>query len=507
MASAARQALLAAAVLLALAAAYWPTLATIAAIWARSETFAHGYVVLPLAVALVWYRRKALAGLPAAPWWPGLVLVAAAGAGWMLGSLAEVAVVEHWSLYGLLVSATLALLGPALSRALAFPLAFLAFAIPAGEFLVPWLVEQTARFTVFALQVTGVPVHREGNLLMIPSGRWSVVEACSGVRYLIASAMVGTLYAWLRYRSLARRIAFVALSIAMPIVANWLRAYLIVMLAHLTDNRLAVGVDHFIYGWVFFGLVIALTLWIGSRWREAVPAATAPLEAATTVPASNAAMASAAALVLMTGLAWQPLAASLAERAHRAPGALAVIAATGNWTALETPPAGYTPAYHGARSTLHQGFGLDGAPVGLFVALYGDQAPGRELIAWDNQLVAHDETRWRVLGVARETVSWDGRRIGVDAAHLLALDSVQLSLRQWYWIGGRYTANPAVAKAMLALDSLRGEPDHAAVIMIYTPRGDDPGAAAARLDRYSTEFSAVVARSLAAASAATARPE
>src|SRR5206468_6688395 len=111
-------------------------------------------------------------------------------------------------------------------------------------------------------------VFREGNYFTIPSGSWSVVEACSGVRYLIASFMVGTLYAYLSYRSTARRAAFIAASLVVPIVANWLRAYMIVMLGHLTNNRLAVGADHLVYGWIFFGIVMALLFWIGSRWRQ-----------------------------------------------------------------------------------------------------------------------------------------------------------------------------------------------------------------------------------------------
>src|SRR5206468_602671 len=51
-------------------------------------------------------------------------------------------------------------------------------------------------------------------------------------------------------------------------VANWVRAYLIVLLAHLSSNRIAVGVDHLIYGWIFFGVVIGLMYMIGRRWAE-----------------------------------------------------------------------------------------------------------------------------------------------------------------------------------------------------------------------------------------------
>ena len=113
-----------------------------------------------------------------------------------------------------------------------------------------------------------MPVYREANHFVIPSGAWSVVEACSGIRYIIASVMIGTIYAALAYRSTRRRALFMAAAILTPIVANWLRAYMIVMLGHLSNNQIAVGVDHLIYGWVFFGLVMLLLFWVGSFWQE-----------------------------------------------------------------------------------------------------------------------------------------------------------------------------------------------------------------------------------------------
>ena len=83
-----------------------------------------------------------------------------------------------------------ALLGTEVARRIAFPLGFLFFAVPFGDFLTPWLVDRTADFTVVALRATGIPVFREGTEFVIPTGSWSVVQACSGIRYLMASVMV-----------------------------------------------------------------------------------------------------------------------------------------------------------------------------------------------------------------------------------------------------------------------------------------------------------------------------
>src|SRR5215831_16982079 len=201
---------------------------------------------------LVWRSRDELARTTAKPWWPGLVVVLLCGVLWLVMSSANVLGLKQFALAFMIQASIVTVLGLRVARVLLFPLAFLLFAIPAGEFLVPVLMDWTADFTVAAIRWSGVPVFREGNHFALPSGNWSIVEACSGIRYLVASVMVGTIYAALAYRSVKLRAAFLVASIVVPIVANWLRAYGIVMIGHLSNNQLAVGVDHIVYGWLFF---------------------------------------------------------------------------------------------------------------------------------------------------------------------------------------------------------------------------------------------------------------
>ena len=262
-------ALIGGAVLVAIVFAFGATALSMVDIWRRSDTFSHGFLVVPIALWLVWRRRAELARVPVRPFWPGMLFVAAAGFLWLLGSLADANVVEHFALVLMMQSARACRLRAGGGRAtLIFPLVFLLFAVPFGEAFVPQLIDWTADFTVFALKLTGVPVYREGNNFVIPTGQWSVVEACSGIRYLIASLMAGTLYAYLMYSSAWRRAAFIAAAILVSIVANWLRAYLIVMMGHLSGNELAAGVDHLIYGWIFFGIVLLGMFWVGARFRD-----------------------------------------------------------------------------------------------------------------------------------------------------------------------------------------------------------------------------------------------
>ena len=176
---------------------------------------------------------RQLRALPPTPYWPALVLLAAgrrrlaAGAHGRSAGGAAVRARRHAA------GDRAGRAGPRAWRAsLAFPLLFLLFAVPFGEVFIAPLIEFTADFTVAAVQLTGIPVLRNGTRFDLPTGSWSVVEACSGVRYLISSVTLGCLYAYLTYRSTTRRALFVALSIVVPIIANGLRAYMIVMIGH-----------------------------------------------------------------------------------------------------------------------------------------------------------------------------------------------------------------------------------------------------------------------------------
>jgi exosortase A len=484
-------------VVLGLLAAFWPTAASIESIWRRAETFAHGYVVVPIVLWLVWRKRHALATLPVTPFWPALVVVAGAGFTWMASNLAGVLGLEHFALYFMLVGALVAVLGAPIAREIAFPLAFLAFAVPFGEFLVPVLIDRTADFTIAAVRASGVPVFREGNHFAIPSGRWSVVEACSGIRYLIASMMVGALYAHLTYRSARKRVLFFLASIIVPIIANWLRAYMIVMLGHLTSNRLAVGVDHIIYGWLFFGVVMAAMFWIGAYWRddEAPSSAASARWAPALRPVPTGPVALAVLLALVMGVVWRPIGAAVGAHSQVVSAKLPPIAAVAGWQPAPEPRSVWTPHYLGARSEVHQWFVKDGRTVGVYVALYSQQSQGKELIVSGNELVTPNDRRWVKVAERRAPLEWGGEGIATRAAEISG-NETYLSARAWYWVNGQFTASDTVAKALLGLAKVSLKSDHSAVIVIYTPQLDAKTRDTRPLDAFARDMSSAVMAAL-----------
>jgi len=454
---------------------YWPTTLSIVSIWVRSETFAHGFVVVPIFLWLIWRDRAALALLPIRPYWPALVGIALAGLAWIVGEAASVLALEQFAIVAMVPLLMWAILGTAVVRSLAFPIAFLFFAVPFGEFLVPTLIDWTADFTIAALKATGIPVFREGNHFQIPSGRWSVVEACSGIRYLIASMMVGCLYAYLTYRSLRRRLLFVGFSILVPILANWLRAYMIVMIGHLSGNKLAVGVDHLIYGWLFFGVVMAIMFFVGSRWREDVEAS-APAAGRVAGPPDlgwrpDARFFGLVVVALVAVSIWKPVNAMLAS-ANGARGAtLAAVEGTNGWAPQARPIAPWQPGFRNPTFERHDTFAKDGRVVGLYIGYYRHQSQESELVTSGNQLVSSVDKFWHVGATGTREAALGGGPVSVVQEELVG-QGARLQAWRWYWINGRVTSSDYVAKLYTALDRLTGRGDDSAVVIVYAPMTD-----------------------------------
>ena len=492
---------------LGLLALHWQTVASIVAIWWRSETFAHGFVVVPICLWLAWRRREALAQIPAKPWWPGLVFVLLAGALWLVTSVADVLGLKQFALVFMIQASIITIVGIKVARALVFPLAFLLFAVPAGEILVPILVEWTADFTVSALRLSGVPVYREANHFIIPSGRWSVVEACSGIRYIIASVLVGTIYAAVFYRSARRRAMFVAASIIVPIVANWLRAYMIVMIGHLSNNKYAVGIDHLIYGWVFFGVVMMLLFWVGSYWQEGPATAPSGVAAVTPPPASNPGSSAPGAVLFAAALAacvvgglWRPIEARIDWPDPAGTPTVAAIKGDGGWAPSANAFVDWKPRYRGFASELQQTFRKDGRDVGIYIASYRNQEKGRELVTSGNLLVAREDWDWKQMAEGSDSVEWAGQRVPVGEAEILG-SQVRLEVFRLYWVDGRMTSSAYVAKARLAWSKLSGRGDDAALVVMYTPILASGDAARETLRGFASAMSPAIERTLAASRA------
>lgn len=476
---------------------YFGTVRSIIEIWNKSDTFAHGYFILPIALWLIWRRRQSLPLNAAAPWWPGLLLLAGCGFGWLLAELAAVQVVKQYAFVSMVPLICLTVLGPRLTWTMAFPLAFLLLAVPFGEVLIDPMIGVTADFTVAALQLSGIPVLRNGTHFDIPTGSWAVVEACSGVRYLISSFTLGCLYAYLNYRSRMRQAVFVLLSIVAPIVANGLRAYLIVMLGHFSGMTLAVGVDHLIYGWVFFGLVMFLMFWIGSFWREDVQSS----EEIIAAPASQGFAAASTAMIIAAAGAsiaiiaiWPAYARYIDQSASRH----AVVMPdklTTSWQEGSTFTR-WTPRFSQPSAEFTRYFARDGKQLGLTLLYYGDARQDSQLISSINRMVSEKDADFHQVAFAGQVEAINGRQLKVREARIEGAAGRMITW-QWYWIDGTHTASDHLGKLLLARKKLLMQGGDGAAVIVFAPFSENPAEARAALRTFLSENMGAIESALA----------
>lgn len=436
---------------------FYSTVESMVAIWWRSETFTHGFLIVPIVIWLVWEKRQALARLSPSFQYLALIPLLLSGVIWLLGNVMDAAVVQQIALIAVIVSGLWAILGNQVAWAIAFPLAFLFLAVPVGEGLVPALMEFTADFTVGLLKLTGIPVYREGLFFTLPSGNWSVVEGCSGVRYLIASVTLGCLFAYLSYQSLLKRGLFIAAAFIVPIIANGLRAYMIVMIGHLSSMKLATGVDHLIYGWVFFGLVMFVLFAVGSIWRDReslVDSTSAQVGDEAVALQTNVNPYLRAIVVLLFACAW-PITAYLiqSQSIQTAFTALKAPESREGWVLQDRESWQWRPVVKGADSEFHQFYSRDGITVSIYAGQYLTQNQNKELINSQNVFVVQKSPDWRIVGRSKVAINLEEETVEVDQARLKGSDTNLLALR-WYRLGDRYTANPYIGKLLGGLAKL-----------------------------------------------------
>jgi exosortase A len=237
-------------------------------VWDSSETYNHCWLVLPIALWLAWTRRGRLVGLQPRPT-PIFALAALpAGLAWLLAERLGIMEGRQLTALALVYVLTLSVLGWRVCRAMAAPLLYLVFLVPFGAFTTIYLQRITAWMIDLGLSALDIPHYVDDLIIETTYGRFLVAEACSGLRFLIAALAFGALYAIVMFRSPGRRLIVFGLAILVPIVANGIRAFGIVVLGKYLGSAEAAAADHVIYGWIFFSIVLLLLIALGLPFRE-----------------------------------------------------------------------------------------------------------------------------------------------------------------------------------------------------------------------------------------------
>jgi exosortase len=261
--------------------AYGPVLLRLVDQWNTDEDMGHGFFVPLIAAYIAWQKRDSVLGKLLTPNYWGLALVAFAGLQLWIGTLGAELFLARTAFVEAIVGTVLFLGGWSTLRAMAFPLFLLCFMVP-----IPAVVYNQITFPLqifasqiaaAALEMIGIPVFRDGNVLELASQKLSVVEACSGIRSLLTLSFLSLVYGYFFDGRVWMRVALFFLTVPIAIAANAGRVTVTGILSEINPEW-AHGFMHTASGWVIFMIALAIlvaTHQILSRVHRAAHAARA----------------------------------------------------------------------------------------------------------------------------------------------------------------------------------------------------------------------------------------
>jgi exosortase len=244
-----------------LVTAFFPILKKLVDQWATDDDVSHGFFVPLVAGYIVWQRREQLAQIPAKPSWWGAVLLVWSGLQAYLGIMGAELFLQRTAFIEAIVGLLLLMGGWGLVRGLLFPLMLLPFMIPIPTVIYNQITFPlqlfASRVAENALDLLGIPVLRDGNILELASQKLSVAEACSGIRSLLTLTFLSLVYAYVFDKKLWMRWALLLCTIPIAIIANAGRVTITGILSEI-DKELANGIFHTMEGWVIFAIAFAM---------------------------------------------------------------------------------------------------------------------------------------------------------------------------------------------------------------------------------------------------------
>jgi exosortase len=246
---------------------YWPTIVDMVQVWEREPDYSHGFLVIPLALFLLWMRRDL-----APPWtgriaWPGLSLIALSIVIRAVGAWAYFDALDGWSIPIWIAGVVWLFFGWKIFAWSAPVIAFLWFMVP-----LPFRIEQglsyplqrlATKISTFVLQCLGQPALSEGNTILLGDAQLNVEQACSGMRIFLGIAALAFAYMIVVRRSWWERVLLLLAALPIALIANSSRIVVTGLLYQMVSGEAARHFSHDLAGWVmipFAALLFALVL-------------------------------------------------------------------------------------------------------------------------------------------------------------------------------------------------------------------------------------------------------
>lgn len=440
----------------------WPVLHEL---WMTSVTYSHGYLVLGIAGWLA--LREVRKGMPTVgrASWLGLAFLLAAAAGTAVARAVDVQLVQQLAVPALIVGALWAGGGWRFAKRFMVPAGYLVFAMSIWGYANEPLRQMTTVVVGAAARTTGIPVYLVGNSIHIPSGTFEVEGGCSGLNYVVVGLALSVYCALVQYTRLLPRLLLIGIVLALSIVANWLRVYLIVLAGYLTEmQHFLVTVDHYYFGWVMFLLIVLPLLILSARLASGSGVQDVDIAASRSFVAPEqpkagfdlrGAIAPAAALGIVALIVVNESSSRTVTGDYRTE-IRALPAVVGDWR-LEGAWTGDTlPQFQQPTVKVHGRYVANSFQVQAYAAGYAVQRQGAELIYYGNRPIPDREI---VESVTRKTIVFDQNHYIIRSYRLRDYEAQHRIVWVGYKVAGFPAGSDWTGKAYQAIGALIGRTD------------------------------------------------
>jgi exosortase A len=443
--------------LLATLAAFHNSVAAALAVWWVSPTYSHCFLISPIVLWLVWEKRSTLATVAPGLTPQALLLVPLFALIWWMGELSAINEVQQYAVVGIMQTLIVATLGLNVVRPIWFPVFYLLFLVPTGEYLIVPMQHFATRFVDVSLNLLHIPHYTEGTTFELTNGRFEIAEACAGLRFLIATVTLGVLFSYMMFRRLTKTILFLLACVAVPLIGNGLRCVGIIVLAHFTNNEYGAGADHIVYGWGFNIAILVILGLVGALFRDEFEEKDIVRIAPIAAPIKLVMVTVIAVLLLATG----PAVAWWHDNYFPKPD-LAVLDKPFRVRAVTDLSASlWRPEFSGldAQARAATGAGPAGDRVDLFLGYYARPRPGHSVTTRLNRLWNSD---WTLSDTGRVAVRIGDKRFPFQE-WLIVSPTERRLVWSTYWVDGRFVTSQFRIKLMQAGAALQGHEGQAVI--------------------------------------------
>jgi exosortase D (VPLPA-CTERM-specific) len=245
--------------------------------WRYEDEYGYGFLIATLVPWLLWRRWNLILSASGGSRWPGLAILIIAQACVVLGALGESYFLEQIALIVSVAGIGLVVFGTGALRVFLPITLLLLLTLPLPYTLQAMLTIKlqliSTNLGVAMIQLLGIPVYADGNIIDLGTFKLQVAEACSGLRYLLPLTCISFLVAYLYKAAFWKKVVVVISAVPLTIFLNSFRIAATALLVNLYGSQMAEGFLHEFEGWVVFLVAVLLLCCVifaleGFRWSK-----------------------------------------------------------------------------------------------------------------------------------------------------------------------------------------------------------------------------------------------